>query len=289
MTRTRAGRIAIRYAARLAVVLLLAALVIRVSGAAESAFFYVPTRADYETPEGVEDVAITTPDGLRLAAWYLPPRGRADTDPPAPAVLFCHGNAGLLPNHLSYASFLAERGMGVLIFDYRSFGKSARGRLVRENLAIDTEAAYQALRARKDVDPSRIGVYGFSLGGTFAIGLAAAHPEIRAVCSAAAFSSWGGVAGDHFPIIGHVLVDDGIDSADLAGRLGQRPLLIVHAEGDRTVDVRHARVLEAAARDAGTPVTSLLVPGPAHSGLIARHPEVPQAIGGFFAEHLAPR
>jgi carboxymethylenebutenolidase len=45
----------------------------------------------------------------------------------------------------------------------------------------DLRAAFQWLRARKDVDPSRIGAVGWCMGGGFAIELAVAAPDLKAV------------------------------------------------------------------------------------------------------------
>ncbi len=286
MNAKRFGRVARKSLLRLTVLLVVAMVVIRFTGAAESMFFYVPTRKAYQSPPGVQEVSFQTADGLTLSGWYLPPQGWKAGDKPAPAVLFCHGNAGSLPNHLSFVEFLTRRGLGVFMFDYRSYGRSQAGRLVRENLALDTEAALAALKARPDVDPSRLAVYGFSLGGTFAVNLAAAHPELRAVCVAAAFSSWSGVASDHVPVLGSVMVGGGVDSGSLAARIGKRPVFIVHAEGDRTVGSRHAALIEAGAKAGGADVKLMIVPGNAHSRLILDHPDVSEAIGAFLAGNL---
>jgi dienelactone hydrolase len=45
----------------------------------------------------------------------------------------------------------------------------------------DIEAATEFLAMRPDIDPRRIGVAGFSMGGEEAIGAAATNPRIRAV------------------------------------------------------------------------------------------------------------
>lgn len=131
-------------------------LAARFTGFAENQTFYVPSTLPFTTPDGVEDVTFTTADGLTLHAWYLQPTGRAPTDPPAPAVLFCHGNAGRLPNHLPFTQFLKHRGIGVFLFDYRSYGRSDQGWLSRENLVLDVEAALAKLKSRPDVDPARL-------------------------------------------------------------------------------------------------------------------------------------
>jgi dipeptidyl aminopeptidase/acylaminoacyl peptidase len=269
------------------VVLLVLLLAARVSGLPEHFALYVPSTRTFATPAGFEDVSFKTTDGLSLHGWYLPPAGRKPEDPPAPAVLFCHGNAGRLPNHLPFVQFLTQRGIGVFMFDYRSYGRSDRGWLIRSNVSIDVESALQALKQRKDVDQARLGVYGFSLGGTFAIHLTATHPELRAVCVAGAFSSWASVASDHAPIIGGLLIRDGIDAVEFAPRLAPRPLLIVHGDEDWVVPPHHARAIETAARAGGVDVTCMIIPNGDHNGLISNYPEAPAAIGDFFVAKLA--
>jgi carboxymethylenebutenolidase len=44
----------------------------------------------------------------------------------------------------------------------------------------DMKAAFRALAARPDVDPQRIGVVGWCMGGGYALALAVAEPELRA-------------------------------------------------------------------------------------------------------------
>lgn len=273
----------------LGVLIGLAALIgiARFTGLAENQAFYLPSTREFTTPAWADDVAFTTADGLTLHGWYVPPEGRSPGDSPAPAVLFCHGNAGRLPNHLPFARFLTQRGIGVFLFDYRSYGRSDKGWLSRDTVAIDVEAALATLKSRPDVDPARLGVYGYSLGGTFAINLAARHPELRGVCIAGAFASWASIASDHVPILGTLLIRDGIDAVEFAPRLAPRPLLIVHGDRDSVVPHHHARAIEEAARAAGVDVTCMIVPGADHNGVVSKHLDVQQAIGDFFVRHLS--
>jgi fermentation-respiration switch protein FrsA (DUF1100 family) len=74
---------------------------------------------------------------------------------------------------------LSEAGYGVLLFDLRAHGKSDGVTLIYSG--EDVLAALNYLRGREDVDPDRIGVYGFSLGGEIVIQAAAVDEGIRAV------------------------------------------------------------------------------------------------------------
>lgn len=81
-------------------------------------------------------------------------------------ILYCHGNAKHLDNYWNRAKLLANLGhknrFGVLIFDYRGYGKST-GTPTEENLYADTDAALKWLQAN-GLTSNRLVVYGYSLG-----------------------------------------------------------------------------------------------------------------------------
>lgn len=276
-----------RYAQRVwprVAALLVLVLSLRWSGLAESLAFYVPSRHRELTPRGAEDVWITTPDGAKLHGWFL---RAADASPgeKRPAVLHCHGNAGNIADHLGFSQFLTQRGLHVLVFDYRGYGESTLDhRLTREKLREDSLAAFDWLTARPDVDAARIGTYGVSLGGGFALRVAAERP-VACVCTLAGFSNWSGVAGDHVPVLGSLLIGRGLEPEEAATRLGTRPYLIVHGSRDSIVLPRHGEGLEKAAKSAGTPVTRAVIDGAGHNDII-EYADTREAIGKFFSREL---
>lgn len=260
----------------------------RLFGWAESIAFYFPMREEFQTPPGFEDVTITTPDGVHLHAWFMPARNRASLVGPAPTVLHCHGNAGNISMHEEFSRFLTFAGVNVLIFDYRSYGRSERsGMLNRERCMTDTRAAYAYLKTRKDVDPDRIGVYGVSLGGAFALQLAAEHPEIASICTVSAFTSFPDIAADHLPVLARLLIGRGLDGSVNAARLGNRPYLIVHGDLDTIIPVAHGQRLAAIAKSAGTPVQTHWVPDAGHNDVLFTSDEAKQRIAEFFTRTLA--
>lgn len=146
-----------------------------------------------------------TPEpGDRVPAWLLLPHG-ASPAAPAAAVLCLHQTnsvgkdepAGLggLPN-LHYAHELAERGFVCIVPDYPSFGEyrydfsspdrgysSGSMKAVWNNLrAVDLVAALP------EVDQTRIGVIGHSLGGHNALFTAAFDERIVAVVTSCGFT-----------------------------------------------------------------------------------------------------
>ncbi len=106
---------------------------------------------------------------LWLPAWASPEK-------PAGAMLLVFGVNNLGRNHPSIervADGLARTGVAVLVPDSRTL---LEGRL--EVGEIDgVVRAFQLLAARPEVDPTRVGIVGFSVGGSLAL-LAAGDPRI---------------------------------------------------------------------------------------------------------------
>ncbi|MEN0020231.1 MAG: alpha/beta fold hydrolase [Planctomycetota bacterium] len=254
-----------------------------VTGCSERLFFY-PDRGEFETPDNAEDVYFENADGLTLHGWWIPPRG-ATPGERVPAVLHTHGNAFNIARHIELCEFLSNAGIGVFLFDYRSYGRSERGKLNRESVVADADAALDTLLARDDVDPDRVGMYGLSLGGAVALTLSPDRPELKAVAAVAPFSSWQDVASDHVPWIASLLIHDGTDPIEKIVDLGDRPLLLVHGEADSVVRPYHTERIEAAAREAGIDVERKTFPDLTHvdPAVVANGRAV---ITEFFVEHL---
>lgn len=119
-------------------------------------------------PIAPENVFFTATDGVRLHGWLI----RAST-PGAPLIIWFHGNAGNITNRAPVAEELARRGLSVLLFDWRGYGRS-EGTPTEEGLLRDATAAYQFATLRSN--PRDIVLYGESLGGPFAAYVARNHP-----------------------------------------------------------------------------------------------------------------
>jgi dienelactone hydrolase len=127
-----------------------------------------------------EDVHFYSGPALRLAGRVYHPA--ATDNEPLPAVVICHGTAGLKEeNPVGMAKLLAAAGYLVLTWDYRGFGASEgyRGRLVPAEQMEDTTSAADYLASRPDVDAKRIGVYGASMGARMASGALLQSETIR--------------------------------------------------------------------------------------------------------------
>jgi pimeloyl-ACP methyl ester carboxylesterase len=101
-----------------------------------------------------------------------------------PAVISCSGYQGLKDIHPArFARSLVPHGYACLAFDYRGFGASEgeRGRLTPQDWAEDVRAAVSFMETVPEVDPERIGLIGWGLGGGVVVAEAAEDDRVRAV------------------------------------------------------------------------------------------------------------
>jgi len=222
----------------------------------EGMFFY-PDRVQYTRPADYglahEDVTLTTADGVRLHAWWLPAQGVA-----AGTVLHLHGNAANVSNHLPLVAWLPRAGFNVLMLDYRGFGRS-EGRPTLDGVLEDARSAFAHLRARRDVDASRLIVFGQSLGGATALRLLAEGAAgVRLAVIDSSFASYRGIARDaalqsivlapFLPLALPLLPGPDKDPVTALARIDV-PLLFVHGRADRVIPFKHSERLFAAAKE----------------------------------------
>ena len=110
-------------------------------------------------------------DGATLAGTLFLPAGT----PPFPAVVLFHGS-GPQTRDTFTGHWFAEQGIAALAYDKRGVGKSTGDfrNIPFMELADDGLAAIEVLKARRDIDRTRVGVWGLSQGGWLGP-LAASH------------------------------------------------------------------------------------------------------------------
>ena len=139
-------------------------------------------------PYAEEEVEYTNArSGLKLAGTLSVPPSAG----PHPAVVLISGSGAqdrdsTVFGHRPFAvlaDHFARRGLAVLRVDDRGVGGSERGGddVTSEDFATDVEAGVAFLRARPDVDGSRIALVGHSEGGAIAPMVAARDPEISGI------------------------------------------------------------------------------------------------------------
>ena len=186
-----------------------------------------------------DEVTLTSSDGEKLIAWYVPARGDK------PLVIYFQGNAeGLLARAGRFAWMIAD-GDGLLALNYRGFGGSS-GKPTEDGLIRDATAAYEFARARYPA--KRIVLFGELLGTAVAVALAAGH-EIGALILDAPFTSAADVGAAAYPFAPvRRLMKDKFRSDERIGRVAA-PLLVLHGDADRIVPSRFGEALFALARE----------------------------------------
>ncbi len=166
-------------------------------------------------PGGIveEQWRLRVADDLEIPLALLRPSGLSA---PAPGVIYLHGHGpgsrGALGEiedyHQAGAVELARHGIVVLVPEHRGFGETgatgwgddpvhildirihlALGRPLLGRFLQDASAALSFLARRPEVDATRLGASGVSLGGVLALFLTALDPRIKAVAASAALQN----------------------------------------------------------------------------------------------------
>jgi dienelactone hydrolase len=218
---------------------------------------------DEEAADGYrrQRVVFDTEDTMSVPAFLLVPDGRRT---PGPAVLAVHGHGpgksricGLLPEDPpggDYAAELARRGHLVLAPDLRCFGERADWN-PPDHYGCDTNLVHQVmggwcpltqnlwdlgcaldvLEAHPLVDPARIGMVGFSYGGTATLFLAACDTRVSAAVVSGYFSSWAESHKVPWNMCGSQVLSGMLgrmEHADLGALIAPRPLLVQTGDQD---------------------------------------------------------
>ena len=122
-----------------------------------------------------QNVTFRTVDGVRLSAWYIPPRNGA-------AVVLLPGSGSTRTAVLGQAAVLARHGYGALLVDGRGHGLSG-GHAMDFGWwgGRDLAAAVSFLARQPGVLTGKIAVLGESMGGEQALAAIGADSRIRAV------------------------------------------------------------------------------------------------------------
>jgi uncharacterized protein len=242
-----------------------------------------------------QDVRLRALDGVDLSAWYIPSTNRA-------AVVALHGSGSTRSDVLDQAVVLARHGYGVLLPDARGHGRSGGDAMDFGWYGnLDIAAAVSYLAGRPDVDPTRIGAIGMSMGGEQALTAAGADDRIRAVVAegvtarVAGDTAWRPRDGTGLIIRGESLVRDGL-SEILSGAprpvplrtavaaTAPRPVLIIAGRPPGEIPV--ARFYRAAAPGS---VQVWELPDTGHTRGLATHPSAWTArVTAFFDQAMPP-
>ncbi len=179
------------------VLMLILGAVVGVLWALQRQLIYFPDATPVPPAAGViagsRDVTLHTADGLELGAWFVPAAGHEDT---AMAVLVAPGNGGNRAGRAEFAERLSQRGLAVLLMDYRGYGGNP-GSPSEEGLAADAVAAAHALE-ELGYPAERTLYFGESLGSGVVAALQTERP-CAGVVLRSPFTDLGDVGAHHYP------------------------------------------------------------------------------------------
>jgi alpha-beta hydrolase superfamily lysophospholipase len=243
-----------------------------------------------------EDVSVTSADGTVLRGWFIP------ADSPR-LILVQHGYKDRLQSQLGLAELFHRRGYQVMLMCVRAHDRSDGEQLyIGQREMPDMEAWSRAALARPGVDPSKVGMFGVSMGGSLAIQYTATHGEVKALVADSAFSSledtidtsvkfFTGLPPFPFgPMIRFWAEREGgfepkdVDAKKWIAAISPRPVLIMQGGADRVISVSSGQKLFDVARE---PKEFWFEPSVEHGRFLRTMPaEFERRVVGFFDRHL---
>jgi fermentation-respiration switch protein FrsA (DUF1100 family) len=182
-------------------------------------------------------VTITRADGAAQFAWAM-------ENPDARTwLLFLHGNSATIASRVNIARYrqLRALGLSVLAPEYRGFG-GLHGVPTEHGLYADARAAFDYLTGTLRVPPTRIAIYGWSLGSAVAVDLAANVDEAAVILEGAP-ASLVGIGARRYPLFPiRLVMRNPFESIARVDRV-HSPMLFLHSPGDDIVPYEDGRRL----------------------------------------------
>jgi uncharacterized protein len=219
-------------------------------------FLYDPKPAPaggYRLPTAVvpghEDLMVPTSDGEKIHVVFVPPApssGAAAANAPA-ALVYFHGQSNNIGSSWPRIEALYPLGWPIYTVDPRGYGLST-GSPSEAGINTDLASLARYLIEERKHPPGQIVVYGRSLGGAFAVELAAALVRAggspRALITESAFTSVAALVADgaYAPVPGSFVAKSRWDNlGKIRGFV--RPYLVLHGTADPYVRFRYGEEL----------------------------------------------
>lgn len=233
---------------------------------------------DFDIPS--ERITLTTDDSLSIAAW----RTRANNTKGTVIILSGIQNPSVTA-FFGYAGMLADNGWDSLLIEMRARSES-EGNEIGFGMTewLDVKAGVDFLSSDADVKELPIVTMGTSMGGGTVIIAAGELPEVDAVISISAFSSWSDLFVDNMTMSGiprfigvldtpfvnmYLGFHFGFDALRYSptngiAKLGKRPILMMHSTKDTQVPFSQFEKLLQEARKNDVDVRTLIREGDEH-------------------------
>ncbi len=231
---------------------------------------------------GVEadELQLITDDGLHIATWLC----RAK-EPKATIIILSGIENPSVTAFFGYAKFFQKQGYNSLLIEMRAHNASeGEGVAFGTKEWLDVKAGVDYLQTDAECKELPVVVMGTSMGGATAIIAAGEIPEIDAVISISAYSSGADVFADSMTAMGmpsflgsmekpfvnlYLGMQCGFDKIGYTpiravGKIGNRPILLMHSTEDSQVPYVSFERLTARAEEAGVDMTTFIREGDEH-------------------------
>ncbi len=126
-------------------------------------------------PGRPENMEFQVPELGKREAWFFPGLRGAAT------IVLCHGYGSSRGELLTLVSALQDHQYNVFVFDFTAHGAVAGITTLGYREADELRRAVDAVAGRSDVDPSRVGLWGYNLGAYAALREAENDKRVRAL------------------------------------------------------------------------------------------------------------
>jgi len=201
-------------------------------------FLFYPQKRHSKPPGRAYDLAVPVADGVSITCRAYPGQEQK------PWLLYFHGNGEVVSDYDGIAPLYNERGLNLLVADYRGYGASS-GKPTFKDMVSDAVIIFDNVTEQINKSGGRSSWYvmGRSLGSISALELAVRYPEkISGLIIESGFIS---VAG----LIRHLGLPSPGDLTSLEKEYRrltagiEKPVLVIHGEQDRLVPIEQGKDL----------------------------------------------
>jgi pimeloyl-ACP methyl ester carboxylesterase len=222
-----------------------------------------------------EDLFVPSTGGAVIHVAFVPAQNGAHADT---TMLYFHGQSNNVGSSWPRVELLYPLGVNLAAVDPRGYGLST-GTPSEAGIHDDLQAVWDELAARPGLDPTKLIIYGRSLGAAFAIDLAAVRAP-AALVTESAFASLAAMVRDgvYVDLPAGFVTDSHWDNLAKIPRVAA-PYLAMHGLADDYVRYQYSQDLTAAHRAAQPTFDTelVLVPGANHGDAHGPPPTLGQA------------
>lgn len=203
------------------------------------------------------EVEIPLEENLSMNSLIIPAiQGRKSKG----AIMYLHGNKGNIRRGIYQTRTMADRGLDIMIVDYRGYGKTEGSPVNDQQMLDDVNKAYQYLK--ENYDENQIYIIGYSLGTGMASYLAKTNMPAHLIL-VAPFTSLTAIKDKYLWMFPDFLLkyqlDNGQHLKDLA-----IPTTILHGTDDTVVDYSFSNELT----EINNKINLITSKGQSHRGII---------------------